>query len=507
MSILQKNWADILKHTENTQSLNIEHRISALKKNTSPVAVSFLILLGDLSILYTSLYLGYITRLLFLPLLYSFTNSVGFNVALNLWWLPFLCIIVMAYGGLYNRWFPYWHEVKFIIKAETLSLAIAVMFIFLAKNADVVSRPVIVLTYLYSLVLLPCGRYFIKKWVINAGLWARNVLIVGSGKSAQLLMKGLCREFIMGYQPIGILNDVDDSAGFKYGRLLIPKLGALQDIEKVILETGIKDVIIAAPDMNNGHLVSLTNRLHKLSVNVILVPDFYGIPLSGMRVDYLFDEKTMLLSMRNNLASVWNRLLKQSFDMLAGTLILIAVLPIMLVVAIAIKIDSTGPAIFSHTRIGKSAKEFRCLKFRTMIINSQEVLEKLLARDPEIRREWELDFKLKNDPRITKVGKFLRKTSLDELPQIFNVLAGQMSLVGPRPIVAKEIDRYGAYFSDYRIVPPGITGLWQISGRNDVDYEERVQLDSWYTRNWSLWLDITILIRTVAVVLARKGAY
>jgi len=134
-------------------------------------------------------------------------------------------------------------------------------------------------------------------------------------------------------------------------------------------------------------------------------------------------------------------------------------------------------------------------------------LEQLLESDPRIREEWEKEFKLKNDPRITRVGKFLRKTSLDELPQLFNVLLGQMSLVGPRPIITDEIQKYGEYFKDFAMVTPGITGLWQVSGRNDIDYDERVQLDVWYVRNWSLWLDISILFKTVGVVLGRKGAY
>lgn len=142
-----------------------------------------------------------------------------------------------------------------------------------------------------------------------------------------------------------------------------------------------------------------------------------------------------------------------------------------------------------------------------MCIDAKEKLEKLLDTDPEVRAEWEKDFKLKNDPRITKSGAFLRKTSLDELPQIFNVLKGEMSLVGPRPIIKAEMERYGEYINDYLMVKPGITGMWQVSGRNDIDYTERVLLDSWYVRNWSIWIDLVMLFKTIAVVLFRKGAY
>lgn len=166
-----------------------------------------------------------------------------------------------------------------------------------------------------------------------------------------------------------------------------------------------------------------------------------------------------------------------------------------------------GPVIFKHIRIGKDGKPFPCYKFRSMCVDAKERLAELLANDQEARAEWEKDFKLKNDPRITKSGAFLRKTSLDELPQIFNVLKGEMSLVGPRPIIHEELERYGEYVDDYLMVKPGITGMWQVSGRSDIEYDERVLLDSWYVRNWSVWLDVVMLFKTFKVVACKKGAY
>ena len=182
-------------------------------------------------------------------------------------------------------------------------------------------------------------------------------------------------------------------------------------------------------------------------------------------------------------------------------------MPVLAVLALLIRLSSAGPAIFAHTRIGENGKPFSCYKFRTMLCNGEEVLEKHLARHPEAKLEWERDFKLKEDPRVTKIGAWLRRTSLDELPQLLNVLRGEMSLVGPRPIVEEEIGRYEEYIQDYYIVKPGITGLWQVSGRNDIDYPERVRMDSWYVRNWSVWLDLILLAKTIGVVAARKGAY
>ena len=177
------------------------------------------------------------------------------------------------------------------------------------------------------------------------------------------------------------------------------------------------------------------------------------------------------------------------------------------VIALLIHLDNPGPIFFAHRRIGQGGREFPCYKFRTMIPDAENVLKDYLAAHPEAREEWERDFKLKYDPRITHIGAFLRKTSLDELPQVFNVIKGDMSLVGPRPIIAAEIPKYGEYFADFCLVPPGITGMWQVNGRSDTTYEERVQMDTWYVRNWSVWIDIIYLIKTVTVVLARKGAY
>lgn len=179
----------------------------------------------------------------------------------------------------------------------------------------------------------------------------------------------------------------------------------------------------------------------------------------------------------------------------------------MAIIAVCIYIDNPGPILFAHKRVGKNGKEFPCYKFRSMIVNAEEALQVYLKEHPEAKEEWERDFKLKDDPRITKLGHFLRKSSLDELPQLFNVIKGEMSLVGPRPIVQKEVVKYGVYIDDFYLVPPGITGVWQVSGRSDTTYDERVQMDSWYVHNWSVWIDIVYLIRTFGAVLLRKGAY
>ncbi|HBT5681232.1 TPA: exopolysaccharide biosynthesis polyprenyl glycosylphosphotransferase, partial [Klebsiella pneumoniae] len=216
--------------------------------------------------------------------------------------------------------------------------------------------------------------------------------------------------------------------------------------------------------------------------------------------------EVMIFRVQQNLAKLSSRILKRLFDIIGAVAIITVLSPLLLYISRKVKKDG-GPAIYGHERIGKNGQVFKCLKFRSMVINSKEVLEDLLANDEAAKNEWNATFKLKNDPRITKIGGFLRRTSLDELPQLFNVLRGEMSLVGPRPIIKAELERYNDEVDYYLLSKPGMTGLWQVSGRSDVDYETRVYLDAWYVKNWSMWNDIAILFKTISVVLKKDGAY
>ena len=200
--------------------------------------------------------------------------------------------------------------------------------------------------------------------------------------------------------------------------------------------------------------------------------------------------------------------MKTIFDFILTLVGTVIISPLLVYIAYRIKKEDPGPIIFAHKRIGKDGKQFPCYKFRTMVVNSDEVLTRYLAENPLAKEEWEKNFKLKNDPRVTPIGEFLRKSSLDELPQILNVLKGEMSLVGPRPVVQEELDRYYLEASkEYCSIKPGITGLWQVSGRNDVSYSERVAMDVRYVREHSLWMDVVILYKTIGVVIGKKGAY
>jgi Undecaprenyl-phosphate galactose phosphotransferase WbaP len=201
------------------------------------------------------------------------------------------------------------------------------------------------------------------------------------------------------------------------------------------------------------------------------------------------------------------RVVKRGLDLVLVVLCLPVLLFLIAAIALAIRTTSPGPIFFSHRRIRSHGRFFSMWKFRTMCVNSAEVLENYLSENPEARAEWRKTHKLKNDPRVTPVGEFLRRTSLDELPQIWNVITGTMSLVGPRPIVAAEVEKYGEFFADYCMVKPGVTGLWQVSGRSQLSYPERVQLDRQYAQSWSLMGDVRILARTLSSVANQDGAY
>lgn len=424
---------------------------------------------------------------------------------LNFWVaFPALFLLFINVEQPYNRRTQFWQVLQRLFSACIYGILAVILVIYFGHTAASTSRLFIALFGALSFIFLMVFRYFTKKLLELYSLMQVPVLIIGAGKTAEALVRGIASDAGMGYKIVGLLEDHSVEPGIleRY-----EVLGGFADAETVIAETGVQHIFIAAPGLEQEKLSKLIYRLQPLVKNLAVVPNLVGVPMGGLEVENLFTERLMVLRIKNNLARPFNRYLKTIFDYILTFFGTIVISPILLFIAIWIYKDSPGPVIFKHTRIGKDGKPFPCYKFRSMCVDAKERLEELLANDAEARAEWEKDFKLKNDPRITKSGAFLRKTSLDELPQIFNVLKGEMSLVGPRPIIHEELERYGEYVDDYLMVKPGITGMWQVSGRSDIDYEERVLLDSWYVRNWSVWIDVVMLWRTAKVVIKGKGAY
>ena len=397
---------------------------------------------------------------------------------------------------------PFWFELKEILR--TIIIIAVIELATIAFSKLYFSRYLWVLSWSITLILVPAIRVLIKKFLIKTKLYLRDTIIIGGGKNAIDAYKALMSEPYLGFN-VKYFIALNQAEELK--TLNIPILNeSRQGIWQLVTHKQDQFIIALEEDevLHRDEWLRFFSKHHYRSVSVI--PTLRGLPLYSTDMSFLFSYEVMLLRVNNNLAKRSSRILKRTMDIVGSLAIITALSPLLLVLYFLIKKDG-GNAIYGHPRIGRNGKEFKCLKFRSMVVNSKEVLEHLLATDPEAKAEWDKDFKLRNDPRITKVGAFIRKTSLDELPQLFNVLKGEMSLVGPRPIIKDELERYEDNVDYYLMAKPGMTGLWQVSGRNDVDYETRVYFDSWYVKNWSLWNDIAILFKTVNVVLKRDGAY
>jgi undecaprenyl-phosphate galactose phosphotransferase len=366
-----------------------------------------------------------------------------------------------------------------------------------------------VVAWLLALPSIPLVRVAVKLALLKAGLWQRPTVILGTGQNAIEAAAAFRSEPLMGLDVVAFLalpGEGTPPEFFDVGTRRVPVFALDRDPNETLQRLGAPQVTIALDAENLIPHQRLIQQVCARHTDVSIVPPLRGLPLYGMEITHFFSHEVLMLTVRNNLARPGAQFIKRVFDFIASILLLVLLSPLFAYLTWKIR-QSGGDAIFGHVRVGQHRKLFRCFKFRTMVPDADKVLADLLASDPQAQAEWERDFKLKNDPRITGIGAFLRATSLDELPQLWNVVRGEMSLVGPRPVVEEELQRYGDQVGYYLEAPPGITGLWQISGRNDITYDDRVELDCWYVRNWSLWYDLVVLVKTIQVVLKKEGAY
>ncbi|EPT3117024.1 undecaprenyl-phosphate galactose phosphotransferase WbaP [Klebsiella michiganensis] len=423
---------------------------------------------------------------------------------IGLHWLLAACCVAW-YGIRLRHYFyrkTFWFELKEILRTLVIFAVIEVAVIAFAKWYF--SRYVWLMTWVFAAALVPLFRISTKYILNSLGLWMRDTWIIGSGKNAQEAYKAINSESNLGLKIIGFVN-------IEHIKNTTRSIDGVQvvNVDKNWLATVNKNTqfIVAVEtfqsEIRNHWLREFMIRGYRY---VSVIPTLRGMPLDSTDMSFIFSHEVMIFRVQQNLAKWSSRALKRTFDVVGSSLIIIILSPLLLYISQKVKKDG-GSAIYGHERVGKGGKPFKCLKFRSMVVNSKEVLENLLANDSKAKTEWDATFKLKDDPRITKIGQFLRRTSLDELPQLFNVLKGEMSLVGPRPIITAELERYNDEVDYYLLSKPGMTGLWQVSGRSDVDYDTRVYLDAWYVKNWSMWNDIAILFKTVGVVLKKDGAY
>ncbi len=420
-------------------------------------------------------------------------------------WIPLVFIAFLGISQTYTKMQPIIAMVQQIFYGVLYALITCIMALYFMQASMLASRLYIVLFGFLTLFNIYVGRYILLKLLKKMNWLMKPVILIGAGKTAELVLRSFDRDLGYRYRVIGILDDSPISEDLPQKFLL---MGTLKNATEIIHDSSVKTVIITAPGMEKEKLQTLLESIQPYVRDIIFVPDLIGVPLYNVEAQSLFSEQVMMLSLQNNLARRRNRLFKRFFDMVVGGLLCVPVIPILLVVVICIKLDSKGATFFNSQRIGQYGKTFTCYKFRSMYINAGDILEEYLASHPAAQIEWNTFAKLRDyDPRVTKVGRWIRKYSLDELPQLLNVIKGDMSLVGPRPYLPRERDDIGEYLSTITLTVPGITGFWQTSGRNDVSFAGRVAMDTWYVRNWSIWLDLMYLFKTAKIVFTGKGAY
>ena len=437
------------------------------------------------------------------------------GTTLSVWWSGqspqrFMAWAVIAVVGLvllltrfqhYSDRRPFWDELGDFLKLVGLLSLVDMSLIAMTRWEA--SRLWWGISWPLALGSLVLVRSLTRGLLKRLNLWVRPTIIIGVGPNASDAALALHSQPELGLQVFGFVDAGAASADAVLDTQ--PRLPRAQ-MQEVANQSGIQWVIALEHAQSDQREYWLRVLAQWGATDISVIPAMRGVPLHGTDMSHFFSHEVAMLRMRNNLRRWPARLTKRVFDTLSAILLLVLLSPLMLLIGLLIRQDG-GPALFAHPRIGKRGRVFNCYKFRTMVVDAEQQLEQLLQQSPDLRAQWDNERKLRHDPRVSRLGNFLRKSSLDELPQLINVIRGEMSLVGPRPVVRTELPRYGDQVGYYLMVRPGMTGLWQVSGRNDVDYDSRVYLDSWYVKNWSLWYDLIILLKTVNVVLKRTGAY
>jgi exopolysaccharide biosynthesis polyprenyl glycosylphosphotransferase len=413
-------------------------------------------------------------------------------------------LIIFWISGLYNRQnlIGGTREYSKLFNGATLGMFTVIAVGFLVPEF-IFARGWLLLSWTFALGLLAAGRFMLRRLVYALryrGYFLSPALIVGANDEGQSLANQLLHWRTSGLFVIGFLDESTPTGTRLKGD--VPVLGRLEEIDKIVEKNDIEEIILSSSALTRDEIywifqryginrdvnVRMSSGLYEIITTGLEVKEFAYVPLVGIN-------KVRLTGLDSFMKLVLDYVITIPGMLIAG--------PLLFLIAIAVKLDSPGPLIHRRRVMGVNGTQFDAFKFRTMYVNGDEIL----AKYPELQQKLDTNHKLKDDPRVTRVGKFLRKTSLDELPQLVNVLRREMSLVGPRMISPPEMEMYAQYGTNLLTVKPGITGMWQVSGRSDVTYAERVRLDMFYIRNWSIWLDLQLLFQTIPAVLLRRGAY
>jgi exopolysaccharide biosynthesis polyprenyl glycosylphosphotransferase len=428
-----------------------------------------------------------------------YTTFIPISLALTA-----LLLGIYKLNGVYNqpRGASWFEEVYRLVTGTATGIILIIFVIVFFFRSLLLSRLIffysgILITVLLSISRL--GKRVLRNKLRRRGLGVDRLLIVGAGEVGRTVMRNVVAHPGLGYQVIGFVDDDPEKGSTDIGRF--KALGNTSNIPRLVQEWSIDEVIITLPWMYHRKIVSIIAQCERQRVRVRIVPDIFQMTLSHLDVEDVGG--VPMIGVREISISRSGGAFKRVMDLVVGIVGLLFLSPLFLLVAILIKADSDGPVLFRQIRVGKGEHLFTCYKFRSMKENAEQEKERLLDQN-----EAEgLFFKIRKDPRVTRMGRFLRRTSLDELPQLLNVVMGDMSLVGPRPAPPSEVQRYQAWHKRRLEVAPGLTGLWQVSGRSELTFDEMVLLDLYYIENWSPMLDIQIMLRTLPKVIIGEGAY
>jgi undecaprenyl-phosphate galactose phosphotransferase len=427
-------------------------------------------------------------------------HSTGINQLLGFGAFASVASYAFFRRGHYQQRRPFWMETGEVLRHVILFGLLYGVFVVLAKME--LSRSLWLVSFTSTAILLPSFRRLTRELMMKVGWWQQPTIIIGSGEHAVACYHALASESQLGFRVLAFLQSDQLAVPSEQlpDNLLLLTWPHDRIDELVEALRGYHLVVALDPESRTLHedwLEPLSQRF----LDMHIVPPLATLPLVSMEPQHFFSHDILLLRARNNLLDRRAQRLKRWLDIIGSLVLIVTTIPLVLMIIALIRLEG-GPAIFGQMRVGRKGKPFTCYKFRTMRLDAEECLQKVLAGDPCAAAEYKQFHKLRDDPRVTRVGMLLRKTSLDELPQIYNVLCGTMSLVGPRPRLPKEPSDFY-----YEAVRPGITGLWQVSGRNQLTFKQRVALDLWYVRNWNAWYDLAILCKTIKVVLLREGAF
>jgi exopolysaccharide biosynthesis polyprenyl glycosylphosphotransferase len=392
-------------------------------------------------------------------------------------------------------------EVYAVFSGTLLGIALLTVIYFYYRPL-VYSRLMFGYAGVLIVILLSAARLVersILTRLYKRGIGVARVLVVGAGEVGRTVIRNLVAQPELGYQVVGFVDDDRQKQMDGLGR--IRGLGSCDDLPRVLRQHSVDEAIITLPWQSHRRILTIINQCEQLGVRAKIVPDLFQLSLNRVSIDTI--NGVPLLGVKEATIQGWNLVVKRALDVVISAMALVLFSPVMLLIALLIKYDSPGPVLFRQERVGRGGRLFMLYKFRSMRQGADEEKRALLDRNQATGPL----FKLRDDPRLTRVGRWLRRLSLDELPQLCNVLRGEISLVGPRPPIPSEVEQYQDWHRRRLDVPPGMTGLWQVSGRSELTFDEMVMLDLFYAENWSLLLDFKILLRTIPTVILGTGAY